>query len=104
MSFDLNEWFKNNPVKPMRFVRESIVCKDGFRMSVQASEYHYCNPRESGEPYYYEVEIGFPSEEEPSILVYAENPEEPTDTVYGYVPTELVEHIVMKHGGLKENV
>ena len=37
-----------------------IVCKDGTTLSVQASEFHYCTPRDNKGPYTH-VEIGFPS-------------------------------------------
>lgn len=79
-----------------------IYCADGFHMSVQASRFAYCSPRESTD-YYYKVEVGFPSEKCDELTEYAENPEEPTQTVYGWVPVEVVEALVEKHGGLKEN-
>ena len=28
-------------------VRNHIICKDGFEVSVQASKHHYCYPRET---------------------------------------------------------
>ena len=31
---------------------------------------------------------------------YAETPENPTETVYGWVPVEVVESVIEKHGGL----
>lgn len=83
--------------------RPRIVCKDGFSMSVQAGEGIYCAPRmclDNGE--YESVEIGFPSNEEPLINEYAENSTDYTDTVYGYVPIELVDEVIAKHGGLSE--
>lgn len=81
--------------------RPHITCLDGFKMSVQASNFHYCNPREDlmdGE--YDEVEIGFPSQKEDLIMEYAECPDEPTDTVYGWVPVEIVNEVIEKHGGI----
>jgi hypothetical protein len=83
-------------------IRPQIECNDGFKMSVQASRSHYCEPRQNlidGE--YTEVEIGFPSEEEPLINEYAECPGEWTGTVYGYVPVTIVDEIINKHGGIK---
>ena len=35
-------------------------------------------------------------------MPYAEDRERPTDTVYGYVPVEIVERVIEKHGGIKE--
>lgn len=36
-------------------------------------------------------------------MEYCENPENPTDTVYGYVPIEVIEEIITKHGGIKND-
>jgi len=77
----------------------AIKCKDGFIMSVQASEGHYCYPR-SDDALWTEVEVGFPSQEESMLMKYAEDPERPTKTVYAWVPVEIVEQIIVKHGGL----
>lgn len=77
-----------------------IRCADGFTVSLQASQYHYCSPRQDDCEDYYSIEIGFPSEAEESWLEYAENGEEPTDTVYGYVSVDLVLEVLNKHGGV----
>jgi hypothetical protein len=77
-----------------------IVCADGFSMSVQGNYGAYCAPRDSYESGYYEVEVGYPSERVPELMEYAEDSTKPTDTVYGYVPVEVVERIVDDHGGL----
>lgn len=82
-------------------VRSRIICKDGFSMSVQASYGHYCQPRINTTEYF-EFEIGFPIEEESLILMYAENQDEPTNTVYGYVPEDIVNEVLEKHGGIDE--
>ena len=79
---------------------EIVVCADGFKMSVQASEYNYCSPRETGAERYFSVEVGFPSETESLLLEYAEEPERPTETVYGWVPSERVALVIAKHGGM----
>ena len=39
----------------------SIVCNDGEHVSVQASETHYCMPRNNEETGWFEMEAGFPS-------------------------------------------
>lgn len=79
-------------VKPIR-------CADGLEMSVQASTTHYCSPRNGVGPWV-TVEVGFPSERIEELMEYAENPDEPTKTVYGWVPVEVVERIVEAHGGI----
>jgi hypothetical protein len=37
---------------------------------------------------------------EPLLMPYAETPEDPTGTVYAYVPVELVTNVIVKHGGM----
>ena len=73
------------------------VCKPldfyGVTVSVQASSTHYSLPRVDYAPNgVTHVELGFPSVVPPDyIMEYAEEPDAPTNTVYGYVPIELVE-------------
>jgi len=83
-------------------IRPRIVCKDGFNMSVQASRHHYCTPRTDRGPYG-EVEVGFPSERVEALMPYIDgNPEttDPIDTLYAYVPMDVVLSIIGEHGGL----
>ena len=84
----------------MRIAYKRVVCADGFSMSVQASEGSYCNPRTDDAIRYDAVEVGYPSEEESLIIQFAENKEEPTATVYGWVPSEVVSLVLAKHGGM----
>jgi len=86
------EWIKNRP---------RITCADGFSMSVQACKSHYCTPRDNFGPYS-KVEVGFPSERVEEFMRYAEDRSRPTDTVYAWVPIELVEDAIEAHGGMKE--
>lgn len=80
--------------------RPHVYCKDGFRMSVQAGDGLYCTPRANLENGEYETcEIGFPNQKEELLMLYAEDPEHPTATVYGYVPLKVVEAVIEKHGG-----
>lgn len=79
--------------------RPRLVCADGFNMSVQGSQGHYCSPRETQDSYL-EMEIGFPSEPDELIVSYAENDTDLTQTVYGYVPVELIQKVIDKHGGV----
>lgn len=103
-----------------QFRRPFVICKDGFGVSIQASEYHYCKPRISQidisrfgsvpkqrgqkrvskfKPYE-SVELGFPTEAVEEWADYAEDFDKPTDTVYGGVPVELVDRVLKKHGGI----
>jgi len=79
-----------------------VVCADGFRMSVQAHDGAYCEPGLDAQSKYTRVEIGFPSQEEPLIMPWCEDTSKPTDTVYGYVPVDVVTNVIVKHGGMVE--
>jgi len=79
--------------------RNRIICKDGFSISVQGSAGHYCEPRIDTNRYFF-VELGFPSKEETLINKYAEDMENPTNTVYGWVPIDVVEEVIKKHKGI----
>ncbi len=80
-------------------LRPKIVCVDGFTMSVQGSSGHYCAPR-STQNAYYEMEIGYPSLKEDDLMPYAEDADSPTNAVYGYVPCEIIQQVIDKHGGI----
>lgn len=97
----LNVALCNMPVdvKEGRGMYKRIECKDGFSMSVQAGQGHYCDPRDDTGPYN-SVECGFPSEYEELIIAYAESRHEPTKSVYGWVPVGVVTNVIAKHGGL----
>jgi len=80
-------------------LNSSIVCADGFRMSVQANQTAYCQPRDDLGPYT-EAEVGFPSRAESLLMQWAEDPQDPTGTVYAYVPRQVVLNVIAKHGGM----
>jgi len=85
--------------------RDNVVCADGFKVSIQASEFHYCSPKVSGLYIIYTlVEVGFPNQEEELIAKWQESPERerPTYDVYPYVPAEVVSMMIAKHGGMVE--
>ena len=79
--------------------RPRVHCADGFSVSVQASQFHYCRPRIDSAEKYNAVELGFPSAADDLIIDYAED-NSYTDTVYGYVPVEVVDKLIEKHGGI----
>ena len=83
-------------------VRGRIKCADGATLSVQASWGHYCTPRDSIGPYTH-VEVGFPSVSPPDTWAqYFEGNwehDDHTESVYGYVPVELVKGFIEAHGG-----
>ena len=88
--------------------RTRIVLADGESVSIQANEFSYCSPRQNFtadelatfiNPYF-SCEIGFPSFKADEWMEYAEQPEIPTDTVYGYVPVGVVQAVLDLHGGI----
>ena len=95
---DLQKYFIAGPGETPK-----IICADGFKMSVQVGWGMYCSPRDDIGPWY-KAEIGFPSSREETIMTYIDGDEntDPTDTVYGYVPLEIIVDIINKHGGCKE--
>lgn len=78
-----------------------LKCSDGFSMSVQAGVNVYSVPSNNVGPWTH-VEIGFPSQIEPLLWKYAEEPGRWTDTVYPRVPVELVAAVVEVHGGFAQ--
>jgi len=94
----------NNKLSNRTFnVRPAIYCDDGFTVSVQASEGHYCNPKINNSTKYSEFELGFPSETEELILPFIEGNGDPTETVYGWVPADTLIKVINKHGGIDIN-
>lgn len=79
---------------------ELVVCADGFTMSVQAHEGSYCSPRITGAESYTAAEVGFPSLPESLLMKWAEKPDSPTKTVYGWVPRQVIINVIAKHGGM----
>ena len=98
MRYDHMEILSDREIDERLFAE--AVCKDGFEVSIQASYGHYCSPREN-DAIYGTLELGFPSARPPNyIMKYAESPNRPTGTVYGFVPATLVHKMIEEHGGL----
>lgn len=74
-------------------------CRDGFSISIQAGFYMYSMPRRDKAWPYTKVELGYPSELDPLIDIYAEE-SGTTETVYVYVPIKVVNKLIKKHGGI----
>ena len=88
--------------------RPRVICKDGYNVSVQVGDGIYSSPRVYGADYYDEVELGYPNKEDELINDYAESSRDDdgndiyyyTNTVYPYVPVEIVDKLFEKHGGI----
>lgn len=74
-------------------IKKPIVCKDGFKMSIQASEYHYCKPQVTGLAFYEQYEVSC----EPQTILK----EYDSGGVYGHVPASVVADVIRDHGGIK---
>ncbi len=77
----------------------TVKCADGFSMSVQANRTAYCSPRDDQGPYDC-VEVGYPSSYDIYLRMYAEDPGDPTGTVYGWVPADTISMCIESHGGM----
>lgn len=83
-------------------IRKPVVCADGFRISIQASKFHYSVPRAKARAYK-ACELGYPSEPDDLIKEYADlcfGENNYTDVVYGYVPAKVIQALLEKHGGI----
>lgn len=113
----VNEWIQNNQTDEMKeaearapkhlngYFQQAYCakCADGFTVSIQAGKAIYCTPRESNAYPYSTVELGFPSERPTdAIMEYIDGgpDDDPTKTVFGYVPVELVVALLKAHGGI----
>ena len=78
-------------------VLPAIKCKNGTTLSVQASEFHYCEPRTNEGPYS-EVEVWRIRLAEPIAPHFDYVESDPS----GYVPIDSVAEFIDMHGGIAE--
>lgn len=98
---NFRDWVKLTGVIDTHIHRERLKCKDGFSMSVQAGRDKYSKPidryRIKGD--YTHFEVLFPSEPCIELMAYITQP-----GVYAYVPAQVVEKIIRKHGGISYEI
>lgn len=99
----LNDWL-NEGRKTESFgfsFTKRVICADGFNISIQSSDGHYCTPRRNDDTVenYTAFELGFPSESDELINEFAED-DNYTEAVYPYTPREIVQQLIDKHGGI----
>lgn len=84
---------------PQRHMNIELV--DGTAFSVTAGGGAYSSPSgEQVQPPFKQVEVGFPTREIPELMRYIEpGSTSPTQTVYPYVPVEVIEKIIQQSGG-----
>lgn len=98
---DWNEFFEmEEPEQERNFILfNHIKCKDGFTMSVQASYWHYCNPRVtlySKNNFIYEsMEVWYPNKKEEKLMPYA--CQDSWEWVYAQVPINTLNDIIENH-------
>lgn len=95
----VKEFLRDTYKDDYHIFRPHVVCADGYKVSIQAGSGLYCHPR-ANVLEYTAVELGFPNMADELIMDYAEDPDEPTKTVYGYVPVDIVQQLMDKHGGI----
>jgi hypothetical protein len=78
-----------------------LLLANGVSLSIQASYNHYCTPRMLI-PYaqYSEFEVGYPSEVIEALMPYCKDSNRPTETVYSYVPLEVLHTYIASVGGV----
>lgn len=101
-SMKINEFLRKYRMQHngIQVVRPRVKCADGYTVSVQAGDACYSSPREDDANHFDKVELGYPSDEDSELIEYAVDKDRPCDTVYGYVPVELVDGVLAKHGGI----
>ena len=81
-----------------------LTCSDGTTLSVQASNFHYCEPRVNHRDLngrkYTHIEVWCVSAAVPdSWLEYGDTENNP----FAYIPIEMVEDFIDLHGGIKKS-
>lgn len=97
-----NDWLaaqKAGKTGYSRTVVPHITCKDGTALSVQASDAHYCSPKDDNGPWT-SVEvwcIRAPSGRTVHPRSFGNGGR---SDPYGWVPVEIVDKFIKRHGGL----
>lgn len=84
------------------FILPRVFCKDGFSISIQIDNGHYCGSENGIRKFGIDwklVEWGYPSQPIDGEKYMSENTET-TSSVGGYVPVELMEELIEGHGGI----
>lgn len=74
-----------------------IRLKDGICLSVQCADGTYAL-EEHGQ--FTAMEVGFPTARIEELMEYADDPDKPTKTIYPFVPVDVINGIINKHGGI----
>jgi hypothetical protein len=85
------------------FFLPRIYCNDGFNISVQLNNGNYCSSVNGVRKFgldWKEVEWGFPSAPIDGKKYNAEDVEDTTNSVGGYVDINLLDELLEEHGGI----
>lgn len=95
----LQNHITRDPAEVLLEAADRVECSNDVSLSIQVGSYLYCKPRNDTGPWTH-VEVGFPSERPPqSWGGYCEDWNRPTETVYSYVPIEMVLDWINENGG-----
>lgn len=100
MSIDhVNDFFKatrTGEKHPRYHVRPAMVMADGFRLSVQASDMHYCSPRENNADSYSLVEIcsDYP------LRGFGRSDRSSVGYIYAFASVKKLNALIERHGGV----
>jgi len=92
LATEVNEWAPGYFYKKQAV---SVKCADGTTLSVQASKYHYCAPKEHHGPYV-AVEVWCIRNCPSYVIEFDYSDEGPS----AYVPIEDVVRFINNHGGM----
>ena len=96
---EINKNIKNNRSNDFKNLLPELKLMDGMELSVQASEFHMCEPKAKLEDGDYEcVEVYTHGIE---IKELKETCYRISSYTYGYVPVEFMETLCLLHGGIK---
>lgn len=85
------------------FIIPRIYCKDGFNISIQVHNGNYCASENGTRTFGLDwklVEWGFPSSEIDAQKYNAEDDDDTTNSVGGYVEIDLIDELCEEHGGI----
>lgn len=85
------------------FFLPRVYCKDGFNISIQVHNGNYCASENGTRTFglnWIEVEWGFPSEPIDGEKYNAEDKEDTTNSVGGWVDIKLIDELCEQHGGI----
>ena len=94
------------PISVFTEPRPNIKCCDGFKFSVQASYYNYCEPKITGLDIYKSFEV-LSKDDIDEFALYLSNDryigtatKKSKINQYNYVPLNLIENLIENHGGI----